>query len=285
MQKKSLLFLILGISLISFASAQIYGNSFAGLGSIFDSSLIIYGGAFVIFFAFINFLLGKSVFKGDEAKTTRAVISFAISAMAVYGLSTGNFLSGFGTGYVGNFFVGDILPTIITIIFIVGIIFFIWRLGKTKDEEGKTRFSLTRGLSSFFMVFGVLSIIISLTNLAYEENVFFVLGIILLVIGLLLKFRKPKWSEKKLNVTLPRIIFGRKRVPVYEKTKRTIYDLSQKYESYKFTIFRTNLSAGRRRHMLRALYIIRNQLRKLGASQPGQSPEDIERTLRNNRLI
>ena len=37
--------------------------------------------------------------------------------------------------------------------------------------------------------------------------------------------------------------------------------------------------------MLRAMYIIRNQLRKLGASQPGQSPEDIERTLRNNRMI
>ncbi len=270
MQKKSLLSLILGIFLISFANAQIYGNSFAGVGSIFDySSFIMYGGAFVIFFTFINFLLGRSVFKGDEAKTTRAIISFAISAMAVYGLSTGNFLSGFGTGYVGNFFVGDILPTIITIIFIAGIVFFIWKWG----------------LSNVLMVLGALSILISLTPLVYEKNVFFVLGIILLVIGLLLKFRKPKWSEKKLNVTLPRTIFGRKRVPVYEKTKRTIYDLSQKYESYKFTIFRTNLSAGRRRHMLRALYIIRNQLRKLGASQPGQSPEQIETTLRNNRLI
>ena len=188
MQKKELLFLILGIFLISFASAQ----SSLDLGSIFDSSLIIYGGTFVIFFAFINFLLGKSIFKGDESKTTRIVISLVVSLMSVYGLSTGEFLSGFGTGYVGNFFVGDILPTIITIIFIAGIVFFIWRLGKTKDEYGKTRFSLARGLSSFFMVFGALSIIISLTNLAYEKNVFFVLGIIFLVIGLLLKFRKPK---------------------------------------------------------------------------------------------
>ncbi|MEK6823963.1 MAG: hypothetical protein AABY06_02910 [Nanoarchaeota archaeon] len=269
MQKKSLLFLIFGIFLLSFASAQIYGNTLSGMGNIFDSSLIMYGGAFIIFFAFINFLLGKSVFKGDEAKTTRAVISFAISAMAVYGLSTGNFLSGIGTGYMGNFFVGDILPTIITIIFIAGIVFFIWKWG----------------FSNVLMVLGAVSIIISLTDLAYEKNVFFVLGIILLVLGLLLKFRKPKWSEKKFNVTLPRTVFGRERVQVYEKTKRNIYDLSQKYEAYKMTIFRTNLSPHQRRGMLKAMYIIRNQLRKLGANQPGQAPEQIEATLRNNRLI
>jgi len=174
MQKKELLFLILGIFLISFASAQSYGS--LDLGSIFDSSLIIYGGTFVIFFAFINFLLGKSIFKGDESKTTRIVISLVVSLMSVYGLSTGEFLSGFGTGYVGNFFVGDILPTIITIIFIAGIVYFIWRWG----------------FSNVLMILGALSIIISLTNLAYEKNVFFVLGIIFLVIGLLLKFRKPK---------------------------------------------------------------------------------------------
>ena len=172
MQKKELLFLILGIFLISFASAQ----SSLDLGSIFDSSLIIYGGTFVIFFAFINFLVGKSIFKGDESKTTRIVISLVVSLMSVYGLSTGEFLSGFGTGYVGNFFVGDILPTIITIIFISGIVFFIWKWG----------------FSNVLMILGALSIIISLTNLAYEKNVFFVLGIIFLVIGLLLKFRKPK---------------------------------------------------------------------------------------------
>src|SRR3989338_5984039 len=160
MQKKELLFLILGIFLISFASAQ----SSLDLGSIFDSSLIIYGGTFVIFFAFINFLLGRSVFRGEESKTTRVVISLVVSLMSVYGLSTGEFLSGFGTGYIGDIFIGNFLPTILTIIFIAGIVFFIWRLGKTKDEYGKTRFSLTRGLSSFFMVFGALSIIISLTD-------------------------------------------------------------------------------------------------------------------------
>ncbi|MBI2003899.1 hypothetical protein HYS72_00340 [Candidatus Pacearchaeota archaeon] len=180
MQKKELLFLILGIFLISFASAQSYGSSL-NLGNIFDSSLIIYGGTFVIFFVFINFLLGRSIFKGDESKTSRVVISLVVSLMSVYGLSTGEFLSGFGTGYVGNFFVGDILPTIITIIFIAGIVFFIWKWG----------------FSNVLMILGALSIIISTTNLVYEKSVFFVLGIIFLVIGLLLKFRRQrKWGRK-----------------------------------------------------------------------------------------
>lgn len=272
MQKKSLMFLILGIFLIRFASAQIYGSSL-NLGNIFDQSLIMYGGTFVIFFAFINFLLGRSIFKGDESKTTRVVISLVVSLMSVYGLSRGTFLSGFGTGYAGNFFVGDILPTIITIIFIAGIVFFMFKWG----------------LSNVLMVLGILSILLSLTPLVYEQSVFFVLGIIFLVIGLLLKFKKPKiggWKwQKKSGQNLPPGTPPQQQKIIYQQRQRGVYDLSQKYEAYKFNIFRTNLKPNKRRHMLRALYIIRNQLRKLGASQPGQSPEQIETTLKNNRLI
>ena len=272
MQKRELLFLILGIFLISFASAQSYSS--LDFGNIFDSSLIIYGGAFVIFFAFINFLLGRSIFKGDESKTTRVVISLVVSLMSVYGLSTGEFLSGFGTGYVGNFFVGDILPTIITIIFIAGIVFFIWKWG----------------FSNVLMILGALSIIISLTNLAYEKNVFFVLGIIFLVIGLLLKFKKPKvggWNWRlgrrgqNPQPNLPPGTPPQQQI-IYQQRQRGIFDLKQKYEAYKMTIFRTGLSPSYRRHILKAMYIIRKQLRKLGASQPGQPPEDVERTLKGN---
>ena len=273
-KKRSVLFLILGIFLINFASAQSYGS--LDLGNIFDPSLIIYGGTFVVFFAFINFLLGRSVFKGDEAKTTRVVISLVISLMSVYGLSTGEFLSGFGTGYVGNFFVGDILPTILTIIFIAGIVFFIWKWG----------------FSNVLMILGALSIIVSITNLAYEKNVFFVLGIIFLVIGLLLKFKKPKvggWrigrKGQNSQPNLPPGTLPQQQQVIYKQRQRGIYDLSQKYDAYKFSIFRTNLSPHKRKRMLRAMYLIRNQLRKLGASQPGQAPEDVERTLRNNRMI
>src|SRR3989344_4040773 len=205
MQKKGLLFLLLGIFLISFASAQ----SSLDLGNIFDSSLIIYGGTFVIFFAFINFLLGRSIFKGDESKTTRVVISLVISLMSVYGLSTGEFLSGFGTGYIGDIFIGNFLPTILTIIFIAGIVFFIWKWG----------------FSNVLMILGALSILISITNLAYEKNVFFVLGIIFLVIGLLLKFKKPKvggWRWQKNKKNLPP---GTPSPIIYKQRQRSVYDL------------------------------------------------------------
>lgn len=272
MQKKSLLFLIFSIFLISLASAQIYGYDSLGLGKVFDSSLIIYGGAFVIFFAFINFLLGRSVFKGDESKTTRVVISLVVSLMSVYGLSRGDFTSGIGTGYLGNFFVGDILPTIIAIIFIAGIVFFIWKWG----------------FSNVLMILGALSIIVSLTNLAYEENVFFVLGIIFLVIGLLLKFRKPKiggWRWQRRSGQIPPGLPPQQQKIIYEQRQRSVYDLQQKYEAYKFTIFRAGLSSHKRRRILKAMYIIRNQLRKLGASQMGQAPEQIEATLRSRGAI
>ncbi len=268
MQKKSLLSLILGIFLIRFASAQIYGGSL-NLGSIFDySSFIMYGGTFVIFFTLINFLLGKSVFKGDESKTTRAVISFAISAMTVYGFATKKFLSGFGTGYVGNFFVGDILPTIITIIFIAGIVFFIWKWG----------------FSNVLMVLGALSIIISLTNLAYEKNVFLVLGIILLVIGLLLKFRK--WRNKRKNgENLPPGTPPQQQKIIYEQRQRSVSEMQQKLNQYKFIMNNPRTTPFTRRRMLRVMYKIERRLRRLGKSVPGQSVSQIEAGLRARRWI
>lgn len=252
MKKKSLLFLILGIFLLSFASAQIYGNTFAGMGNIFDSSLIIYGGTFVIFFAFINFLLGRSVFRGDESKTTRVVISLVISLMSVYGLSTGEFLSGFGTGYVGDFFVGDILPTIITIIFIAGIIFFIWKWG----------------FSNVLMILGALSILVSVTNLAYEKNVFFVLGIIFLAIGLLLKFRKPKiggWGwQRRQRLPGQNLPPGQPQQQIiYQQRQRSLYDLKQKLNSYKFQYNNARNNPQRQKRTIQAMRIIERKIRQL----------------------
>ena len=252
MQKKGLLFLLLGIFLISFASAQ----SSLDLGNIFDSSLIIYGGTFVIFFAFINFLLGRSIFKGDESKTTRVVISLVISLMSVYGLSTGEFLSGFGTGYIGDIFIGNFLPTILTIIFIAGIVFFIWKWG----------------FSNVLMILGALSIIVSITNLAYEKNVFFVLGIIFLVIGLLLKFKKPKvggsrWQRRQGRQTPP----GTPGAPpqqqiIYQQRQRGIFDLKQKLHSYKFQYNAARNNPQRQKRMAQAMNIIAKKIKRLGGT-------------------
>src|SRR3989338_287392 len=253
MQKKELLFLILGIFLISFASAQ----SSLDLGNIFDSSLIIYGGTFVIFFAFINFLLGRSIFKGDESKTTRVVISLVISLMSVYGLSTGEFLSGFGTGYIGDIFIGNFLPTILTIIFIAGIVFFIWKWG----------------FSNVLMILGALSIIVSITNLAYEKNVFFVLGIIFLVIWLLLKFKKPKvgcWRigrrGQNPQSNLPPGTPPQQQQIIYQQRQRGIFDLKQKLHSYKFQYNAARNNPQRQKRMAQAMNIIAKKIKRLGGT-------------------
>ena len=70
-----------------------------------------------------------------------------------------------------------------------------------------------------------------------------------------------------------------------EVRKRTIYDLQQKYESYKFQIFRFNKTPHERRRILIAMQIIAKQLREMGASYPGQSPREIGATLKKSGKI
>ena len=166
--KKGVLFFILGIFLINFVSA------FNGYSNYFDSSLITYGAIFVIFFAMLNFILGRTIFR--ENKGSRIIISLASSLLAVYGLATSNF--NVGGGYVGSFYVGEYLLTILGVILIAGIIYFLSKWG----------------FANALIVLGLLLIGISLTNLVYEKGVVLVFGIILLVIGLILLFKRPKWK-------------------------------------------------------------------------------------------
>lgn len=72
---------------------------------------------------------------------------------------------------------------------------------------------------------------------------------------------------------------------VYQQRQRSVYDLQQKYDAYKFTVFRSNLNPHQRQQMLKAMYIIESYLKKLGTSPKGQSPRDIEKTLRKRGLI
>ncbi len=168
--KRGILALIMGIFLIGLVSAQFLG----GFGGYFDSSLFVYGGIFVVFFALLNFILGRTVFRENQG--TKVVISLVLSLFAVYGIATSNFDVNMGSFDTGSFFLGDYLPTILTILFLAGIVYFIVRWG----------------FGVVLMVLGILSIITSFTNLVYEKNIFLYIGIIFLVIGLLLQFRKPR---------------------------------------------------------------------------------------------
>jgi len=122
----------------------------------------------------LNFILGRTVFRENQG--TKVVISLVLSLFAVYGIATSNFDVNMGSFDTGSFFLGDYLPTILTILFLAGIVYFIVRWG----------------FGVVLMVLGILSIITSFTNLVYEKNIFLYIGIIFLVIGLLLQFRKPR---------------------------------------------------------------------------------------------
>ncbi len=170
---KKLLGLIFGIFLISFVSAQYFGPNF-GYGY-FDSSIITWGAVFIIIFAVVNFSLSRTVFR--ESKTTTAVIALAVSTLAVYGLA--------GRGidptdiYLGTEF-GDFLSVVVPFVFIFGALYFLYRY--------------RHSLSNIFMVMGLLFILVSFTNLIYEQNFLMILGIILFALGLLLKLRRPRIS-------------------------------------------------------------------------------------------
>ena len=172
MKRGLLIGLLLGIFLINFASAQFLN---IGYGNYFDDSMIVYGLIFVIFFAFISFALGRTVFK--ENKGTNAVASLAIAGLAVWGLTKTNInVGGF---HVGNLYIGDYAPTIFTILLIGLLIYSIYR----------------RVFANVLIGLGLFLIIISFTGLVYEKNIILILGIILLIIGLLLRFRfTGRWN-------------------------------------------------------------------------------------------
>lgn len=268
MEKKRGFFLIvLGIFLTKFSSAQFLGSFYGG---VFDSSLLVYGGIFILFFAVLNFLLGRTIFK--ENRASRAIIGLILAIFATYGLANSNFNIGSLNFGFDDYNLTGFVPTALTIIFIAGIIGFIYKWG----------------FANVFAVLGLLLIGISYTGLVYEERVFFIGGIIFLAIGLLLKLRRPRWSlprwkrkgERHLyNSNKPPRIIERERI-IYEKRQRSVYDLNQSYNSYKFQIFNPELSPHRKRRILRAMYIIERKLRRLGASVPGQTPQQIENTLR-----
>ncbi len=204
--KKSLLFLILGIFLISFASAQFLGGFY---GNFLDSSIIVWGAIFVIFFAFINFLLGRTIFKQDN--TTRLVIALAVSILAVYGLITSNFSMDVGGGYIGNWYIGEFLPTLLTLIFLAGIGFLIAKFG----------------LCKILIIIGLGLIVVSFTGLVYEGGILVVIGIVLLLIGVVVCWRRKRRPRPEREPRIPE----ERREREEEETRRTrAQEIQENYE-------------------------------------------------------
>ena len=202
MKRGPILTPIMGIFLIGLVSA--FNLNY---GYYFDDTTIALVALFLLFFAAINFILGKTAFGRNTA--TRTIMALAISIIAVYGISNTNF--SVGGGSFGHWYIGDYLPTILTGIIIAGTAYLLYK------------FRIARVLIGT----GIILMILSQTNWIYEKSVVLITGILLTIIGLFLLFkykrriREPRERDHSPNPTSPKSKYSRNRlIQLAKKFKR-----------------------------------------------------------------
>lgn len=185
--KKKGLFLILAIFLflISFASAYYGSYSSFSIGDLLDnidSSTMILGALFIIFFFILNLTFGK-FFKDSGGNPSKGawIPALATTSLIIYGLNKTNF--NFEELFYNIGFSEDILTTILPLIILAGIIYF--------------SFSKKIGFRKVLISLGGLLILVSFTDLIYEKGITLILGIILLGIGIWLWKKKPKEEQSR----------------------------------------------------------------------------------------
>ncbi|MEK6897259.1 MAG: hypothetical protein AABW93_01875 [Nanoarchaeota archaeon] len=170
-----------------------YGGRIS-LADFFDSldpSTVTYGLLFFIFFTVIFLVLSRSsIFRGrrthwggEEPNTTAAgVVSFAISALIVYFM----YRSGYNLEsyfYEMGFSV-DVFSFLMLALFVL-MTFFLIKKFKS---------------AGFFMILGLLLMFISIaTNIIYEKETTFVIGVILFIVGIFLGKNTKKWWKKNMR--------------------------------------------------------------------------------------
>ena len=183
--KRGLLGFPLLVLLTQVVSAQFFsgygGFSITNFFDSIDSATITLGLLFFIFFALIFYALSR-VFKdqyGQPNKGIAGTIALAVSLLIIYGIyrsgfNLGDLFYGFGIGK-------SALYLIALIIFIVLAIFLIKKIK----------------LHGFLIVFGLLLILLTIfTDIFYEKLTALIIGIVLLLIGLFLWWRKRKRKRK-----------------------------------------------------------------------------------------
>jgi len=201
--KRGILILVFlaSLFLVNFVSAQFFdsyggGGFFDGfgggrisLGDFFDSldpSTVIYGLLFFILFTVLTLALSRvKLFRdaqGQPNTIASGVVSFAISAMIVYYL--------YRSGYNLESFFYDIGFSVDLFSFLLTVVFVLLAFVIIKRYR----------LGGFFIVSGLFVMFISIfTDLVYEKATAFLIGLILLVIGIFLRKNTRKWWKKNIR--------------------------------------------------------------------------------------
>lgn len=174
MKIKELMISVLVLFSINLVSAF---NGFDYINYI-DPSFIVYGLLFLIFFAVLHFVLGRTMFRQNSA--TRAVISLCLAGICIYGLVKTEFDTG-GIYSLGGTYLGDFFPTILTIALLIGFIIL----------------AVKFGLGLIMMVAGIALIALSFTDLIYEKTILFIIGALLFLFGL--KFYQMRRRRRRLS--------------------------------------------------------------------------------------
>jgi len=183
----SLLAIFLSVLLINFVSAQFYSGNFLGFISFED--ILVFGSIFLIFFLFIFFSLSRlGVFSdayGNINKGVVAVISFAITFLIIYfgfyrtGFDVPDLASGIGVS------LDSIYPILLIVFLILGIFMFIF----------------LRWLTLVILGLFILGVTL-LTDAVYEVGIALLIGALLVVVGLLLWWRRRQKSKLTHGRTL-----------------------------------------------------------------------------------
>ena len=182
--KRGLLGFPLLVLLTQAVSAQFFGSygefSITDFFSGIDPATITLGLLFLIFFALLFYALSR-IFKdsyGQPNKAIAGIIAFAIAFLIIYGI----YRSGFNLedlfysfGISSNTFY-----LIASIIIIIGAIFLIKKIK----------------FCGFLIALGLLLILLSIfTDIFYEKTTVFIVGLVLLVIGLFLWRRRRRYPR------------------------------------------------------------------------------------------
>ncbi len=177
MEKRGILGALMGLLSLKFTSAisSTYTNfDFRSLFYNVDSSFVVYGILFIIFFAVLMFVLGKTLFK--ENNTIRTIIAFCISALSIYWMVKSPSINLDSILYATPFLDG-LLNTLMPFLLTAGFILLGWRFGWNR----------------VLMIAGITAILIAtFTDWVYSKGALITIGIIIFLIGYKIHRKKVK---------------------------------------------------------------------------------------------